>query len=193
MGTATKLATEMDRYGELLKTGDIVVTGARWGKCNVCVVPAGSKARQEQSGPEIPGPWAFTTVHAAVIDNTGQAHAEYMAARRIELGEIVEIDGLPGQWTFEQRDQRKFEGEGVKLVPADDEAVQNEARCKAVGELGWLAMGVEKEAVISVAYRAKRAMAAIEEFEAAGGDGGNYRVVLFAQTERAIAAGKAVS
>jgi hypothetical protein len=170
MGTATKIATEMNPYGDGLQSGDIVVTGARWGKCSIGIVPAGRDARTEQDGPLVPGPWGYTVTHAAVIDNTGQAYAEYMAAMRVELGEVVEIEGLPGTYTFENRDARKLEGDGVKLVPADDAARANEARVKAANELGWMDKMLTRAAVTSLKWRADRAEAAIAEVAAAGGE-----------------------
>lgn len=47
-------------------------------------VPAGSAARQEQGGPLIPGPWAYTYPLASVIDNEGGTGAE--SARGLAAG-----------------------------------------------------------------------------------------------------------
>jgi hypothetical protein len=191
----TKIATELEGYGykPLLKSGDIVVEGVRWGKCSIGIVPGGTAGRVEHRGPAVSGPIGFTTTHAAVLDNTGHAHREYMAARRIQLGEKVQIEGLPGTYVFEQRDARKLEGDGVKLVAVDDAAKANEARIKAENEIGWLVGLIGKAGVSTVSWRAGRAQAALEEYEAAAGEEAwVLALALAGALAQAAAAGKEV-
>ena len=97
----------------------IRVTGAgtHWDTCSVNLVPEGKAGRQVFQGPMVPGPWQFTTTHGHVIDNSGLAARQYAEARVIPAGEPVTVEGLPGVWMFVANDQRKLEGDGVKLVP----------------------------------------------------------------------------
>jgi hypothetical protein len=74
---------------------------APWGLCTVCVVPEDQEGRQEHGGELIPGPWQFVTTHALVIDNNGgSARERDEAPIKLELGEPVTVEGLPGTWAF---------------------------------------------------------------------------------------------
>jgi len=105
-----------------LTTADLMVTDRdgnprSWGKCSLGIIPEGREGRQVFQGPLVPGPWAFVTTHAAVIDNSGHSHAEYMAAERIALGEPFTVEALPGVWCFRPNNLRRLEGDGHSLTP----------------------------------------------------------------------------
>jgi hypothetical protein len=117
------ITTKTDRYNENLESETLLIEDARDGTrmSTVHVVPAGREARQVQGGPLVPGPWPYSVLHSAVIDNHGGSAAErdrVPAERRFAIGEPVLVEGLPGVWKFDNRDRRKLEGDGVKLVPA---------------------------------------------------------------------------
>jgi hypothetical protein len=117
--TPHRITMDVDK-GSYLKSSEtfrITDAGTHWDTCSVCLIPEGQEGRQVCQGPMVPGPWQFTTTHAHVIDNSGIAAAAYKAARVIPSGEPVAVDGLPGVWMFVANDQRKLEGDGVKLVP----------------------------------------------------------------------------
>lgn len=117
--------THMNAYRDLLQSGDIYVEDAEWGLCHVNVVPEGQSGRQDHGGDQVPGPWAFTTAHAGVIDNFGGSAREAEQAIKVKLGEPFKVEGLPGTWAFRNRNVigTRLEGDGVQLAPLDDEAV----------------------------------------------------------------------
>jgi hypothetical protein len=124
------IPTKLDRYGEHLESATIRLSqkgrmtyGHRRGlTTHIVVVPEGKAERQVYQGPLVPGPWAFCVQHATVIDNFGGSGREAAEAPiGIEVGiDTFTVDGLPGVWQLVDRDPNKFEGDGVKLVPADE-------------------------------------------------------------------------
>jgi hypothetical protein len=123
------LLTHWNTYGDQLQTDKINVTGLRtaFSLTTINIIPEGHEGRQEHCGPMVPGPWAFCTAHALVIDNHGGTARERAEAVQIAAGEPIQVEGLPGVWTFADRDQRRLEGDGVKLVPYEYDEEQRAA------------------------------------------------------------------
>ena len=136
--TPTHIPTRMNRYGDGLESETIAITGTRRAALttHIGVVPEGQEARQTHGGPKVPGPWAFCVQHAMVIDNHGGSGREHDEAPiRIEIGSLVTVEGLPGLWRIENRDQSRLEGEGVKLVEVEEEASTAPTTCQCESSL----------------------------------------------------------
>lgn len=128
--TAFNIPTEVDRYGENLRSATIRLSqkdrmtyGHRRGlTTHIVVVPEGRAERQVYKGPLVPGPWAFCVQHGIVIDNNGgSGRIAAEAPIGVEVGvDTFTVDGLPGVWQLVDRDPRNLEGDGVKLVQVEE-------------------------------------------------------------------------
>ena len=111
------IPTRPDRYFEGFESDTFTVHGGR--------LPIGThvhvwaKGRREYQGPVIDEPFASCIQHATVIDNHGGSGKINAAAPiQLRVGDLVRIQGFPGVWSVQLRDQRRLQGEGVRLVPA---------------------------------------------------------------------------
>lgn len=97
--TPSRYADDVDRHN----SPNVIAVKSRYARGVVrlavgFVGPLGS-ARQEQGGPLVPGPWAYTFPLSTVIDNNGGSGAEARRNREAgiewtaEIGDLFEIDG----------------------------------------------------------------------------------------------------
>jgi hypothetical protein len=97
-----KLAGEYIREGPGLRYWEqvcIIIPGRNYAGYSIGFVPPGYAARQVTQGPLVPGPWAFISANASVIDNFGGTKREIVQAavegRLViaQLGDYLSIDG----------------------------------------------------------------------------------------------------
>lgn len=122
-GEADSTAPDRLRCWEtvILKVGELNVAGFSIG-----YIPEGFQARQVQDGPFVPGPWAWASANAGVIDTNGGTKAELANARSggrlfvANMGDLIQLGGT----FFEIQPDHNRNIKLVKVNPTRNDMIQ---------------------------------------------------------------------
>lgn len=112
-----EIPTKRDRYNEGFESETITVHGGRF--LGTTHFSSWDKGRRVFQGPVIESPFAALIQHATVIDfhgGSGRIAAE--APIHVNIGDLVRFENFPGVWSIQERDERRLQGGGHRIIPA---------------------------------------------------------------------------